>query len=57
MMYDDKKTYTAHYNDWKNIMKNMGEFDSDGYITKDQFEYRKRLLGKLIDGYSLLQKV
>ena len=57
MMYEDKKTYTAHYNDWKNIMQSLGEFDKDGYITKDQFEYRKKIIGRLIHEHDLLQKV
>ena len=57
MMYEDKKTYTAHYNDWKNIMQSLGEFDKDGYITKDQFEFRKNVIGRLIHEHDLLQKV
>ena len=57
MMYEDKKTHTAHYNDWKNIMQSLGEFDKDGYITKDQFEFRKKVIGRLIHEHDLLQKV
>ena len=57
MMYEDKKTYTAHYNDWKNIMQSLGEFDKDGYITKDQFEFRNKVIGRLIHEHDLLQKV
>ena len=57
MMYEDKKTYTSHYNDWKNIMQSLGEFDKDGYITKDQFEFRKKVIGRLIHEHDLLQKV
>ena len=57
MMYEDKKTYTAHYNDLKNIMQCLGEFDKDGYLTKDQFEFRKKVIGRLIHEHDLLQKV
>ena len=47
MMYNDDKTWKQHYDDWKKIIPTI-KFNEKGDVTKTQFEYRTRLLERLV---------
>ena len=44
-LYEDFDVWEKHYKDWKNILENM---KPDVDLTKDQYDYRKKLFKRLI---------
>ena len=54
--YDDFDVWEKHYNDWKNILKNM-KYVKDDWITKAQYDYRKELFERLIEEFERYEKM
>ena len=54
MMYDDDKTWKQHYKDWQKLVDDIKHFPQD--VSKQQHEYRMKIIYKLINEYEAMNR-
>ena len=54
MRYEDDKSWKKHYDDWMKLKEELKHFPQD--VTKQQHEYRMKIIYRLIQEYEAMNK-